>query len=259
MKNGLPLTDSESGFNSNQPWKDRDPRFYYNFIYDGVKAIKTALDPVKAADWTYANLYTGGSYRVTQNSPNVTGYLMKKFITLGCNDFDKDADNYGNNLCIMLTWLRLADVYIMYAEAAAQGYASPTGKDSRINVTAVDAINKIRARAGVDPVNSKYLGSLDVFMSEVRRERAVELAFEGHRFNDLRRWLLLTKAPYNVKTSQEFDRFGAFDDKDPVNNQVRNFREEVLWERKLDSKHYWLPIKNDDVYLYEGFPQNPGW
>ena len=45
-------------------------------------------------------------------------------------------------------------------------------------------------------------------MDEVRRERAVELAFEGHRFNDLRRWLLLDKAPYNIKTSQEFVRAG---------------------------------------------------
>jgi len=259
MRNGLPLTDSESGFNKDQPWKDRDPRFYYNFIYDGMKAIKVALDPEKTELWTYANLYTGGSYRVTQNSPNVTGYLLKKFITLGCNDFDKDADNYGNNLCIMLTWLRLADIYIMYAEAAAQGYATPTGKDSRIALTAVDAINRIRARAGVAPVHSKYLGSLDAFMGEVRRERAVELAYEGHRFTDLRRWLLLTESPYTIKTSQEFDRFGTFDDTEPTNNQVRNFREEVLWERKFDSKHYWLPIKNDDVYLYEGFSQNPGW
>ena len=43
-------------------------------------------------------------------------------------------------------------------------------------------------------------------MDEIRRERAVELMFEGHRFNDLQRWLLLTEAPYTIKTSQEFDR-----------------------------------------------------
>ena len=47
-------------------------------------------------------------------------------------------------------------------------------------------------------------------MDEVRRERAVELAFEGHRFNDLRRWKLLTVYPYNIKTMQKFDRVRAF-------------------------------------------------
>jgi hypothetical protein len=258
MKNGLPLNDPASGFNPNQPWKDRDPRFYSDFIYDGLKVISASLSPDQSALWTYANLYTGGSYRAVNTSPNVTGYCLRKFIPLSSNDFDKGGD-YGNNLNIMLTWLRLADVYIMYSEAAAEGYASPTGKDPSTAVTAADAINRIRDRAGVDHVNSKYLGSLDAFMGEVRRERAVELAFEGFRFNDLRRWLLLTKAPYTIKTSQEFDRNGTFNEDDPTVNQVRNFREAVVWERKLDSKHYWLPIKNDDVYLYPGFPQNPGW
>ena len=257
MANGLPLNDANSGFDRTHPWKGRDPRFYSNFVFDGMKVVSTKLDDAKTALWTYANLYTGGSYRTTAN-PCETGYCLRKFITLGCNGWDKDADNYSNALMIMLTWVRLADVYLMYAEAAAEGYQSATGKDSRISLTAVDAINKIRDRAGAGHVDSKFLGSLTSFMSEVRRERAVELAFEGHRFNDLRRWLLLDKYPYNVKTSQEFSRV-TFDADKPAENQVANFREEVLLERKFDSKHYWLPIKTKDVSLYEGFPQNPGW
>ena len=176
-----------------------------------------------------------------------------------CNFFDKVSDAFADNFTIMLTWMRLADVYLMYAEAAAQGYESPTGRDPRIQLTAVDAINKIRARAGVAPVHSYYLGSLDRFMEEVRRERAVELAYESHRFNDLRRWLLLAEKPYTIKTRQEFDRAGTFDPNNPKENQVSAFREEILWERQFDSKHYWLPIKDGDVYLYEGFKQNPGW
>lgn len=258
MQNGLPLNDPESQFSTTRPWKDRDPRFYYNFIYDGVKVVDATLAPDEEKKWRYANLFTDGSFR-TCGSPNQTGYCMKKFIMPGCNNFDKIADAFGNNFCIMLSWLRLADVYLMYAEAAAQGYASATGKDGRIALTAVDAVNKIRARAGVDPVHSKYTGSLDAFMSELRRERAVELAFESHRFNDLRRWLLFTEEPYTIKTRQEFDRAGTFDPENTKENQVTGFREEILWKREYDSKHYWLPIKDDDVYLYEGFQQNPGW
>ena len=265
MQNGLPLTDPASGFSATQPWKGRDPRFYYNFVYDGVKVVQgtiTGSNPEdianKEAAFRYANLYTNGSYR-TMVSPCETGYCMKKYIMVGCNGFDKVSDAYGDNFTIELSWLRLADVYLMYAESAAEGYASPTGKDPSINVTAVDAINTIRRRAGVDDVNAKFLGSLDSFMGELRRERAVELAFEGQRFNDLRRWLLFTEAPYTIKTRQEFDRYGTFDPENPQENQVSGFREEVLWERHFEAKHYWLPIKDDDVYLYPGFQQNPGW
>ena len=81
-----------------------------------------------------------------------------------------------------------------------------------------DAINTLRKRAGVGPVGGgepgdekgtlcpEYISNSQKFMDEVRRERAVELSFEGFRFNDLQRWLLLTEEPYTIKTSQEFER-----------------------------------------------------
>lgn len=118
----------------------------------------------------------------------------------------------------------------------------------------------IRERAGVEDVAASYTTDLEKFMGEVRRERAVELAYEGHRFNDLRRWKLLTEYPYNIKTKQLFDRAEAFDPKaEPKERKVINFREEVVTERKLTSKHYWLPFKTSDVTMYPEFNQNPGW
>jgi hypothetical protein len=94
-------------------------------------------------------------------------------------------------------------------------------------------------------------------------ERAVELAFEGHRYNDLRRWLLLDKAPYNKKTAVYFDRAADQTDaeryENPKNNHVLNLREEVLFTRQLSDMHYWFPFPRKDVQMYEGFKQNPGW
>jgi hypothetical protein len=87
----------------------------------------------------------------------------------------------------------------------------------------------------------------------------VELAFEGHRFNDLRRWLLLTESPYTLKKSVVFDRAGTFNTVDPSQNRVVNMKENVLLERKFTSKHYWLPLKVRDVNMYPEFYQNPGW
>ena len=148
----------------------------------------------------------------------------------------------------------------MYAESAAQGYGAATGKSGKFSKTAADAINTVRDRAGIGHLNTKYTSSLEGFMGELRRERAVELSFEAHRFNDLRRWLLLTEYPYNTKTRQRFDRATQLDPAvDPKENGVKNFKEEVLVTRNLSSKHYWLPLKTDDVSLYPEFGQNPGW
>ena len=251
MKNGLPLDDPESGFDKTHPWKDRDPRFYHDIVYDGVKVVEGAIEPDANR---YANLYTGGTYRDDINESR-TGYLLYKFIPMIANNYDMGSTY--NKLYIDVPYLRLADCYLMYAEAcAAVGGATAKAKCS---LTALDAVNKIRERAGVAGVAAKFTGNKDKFMDEVRRERAVELAFEGHRFNDLRRWLLLDKAPYNIKTSQEFVRAGEFDPKNPQNTEVSGFKEKTILTRHFTSKHWWMPLKKKDTSIYPEMFQNPGW
>ena len=251
MKNGLPLDDPESGFDKTHPWKDRDPRFYHDIVYDGVKVVEGAIEPDANR---YANLYTGGTYRDDINESR-TGYLLYKFIPMIANNYDMGSTY--NKLYIDVPYLRLADCYLMYAEAcAAVGGATASAKCS---LTALDAVNKIRERAGVAGVAAKFTGNKDKFMDEVRRERAVELAFEGHRFNDLRRWLLLDKAPYNIKTSQEFVRAGEFDPKNPQNTEVSGFKEKTILTRHFTSKHWWMPLKKKDTSIYPEMFQNPGW
>lgn len=259
MANGMPLDDEDSGFDETHPWKDRDPRFYHDIVYDGVQVVSGTITNPEDEQWRYANLHTGGNYVNDPRTTSRTGYLNYKFIPLGANIWD-NTYGYSYSAHLHLSWLRLADVYLMYAEAAAQGYQSPQGKASNFSKNAVEALNRIRERAGVDPVADKYTSSLEGFMSELRRERAVELAFEGHRFNDLRRWLLLTEYPYNIKTRQEFDRAEPLDtNADPKENAVMNWDEEVITTRNLTNKHYWLPIKTEDVSMYPEFHQNPGW
>ena len=268
MANGLPLDDPDSGFDKTHPWKGRDPRFYHDIRYDGCKLElggNTEADPYR-----YAPLYTGGALR-SDTEGSRSGYLNYKFVRDDFNKWDKQgADNWGANNHMLIPYMRLADVYLMYAESACNGYGTPSGKSAKFSKTAVQAVNTIRERAGVAPVNGKYLGSLEDFMSEVRRERAVELSFEGHRFTDLRRWMLIDKYPYNIKTSQEFTRSGnvagidkdssvGINKNDPTQNAVVGFSEKVVVERPLTSKHYWLPLKVKDVSMYPEFYQNPGW
>lgn len=126
-------------------------------------------------------------------------------------------------------------------------------------MTALDAVNKIRGNVGVPGIASRFTGSNDTFLPELYRERAVELAFEGHRFFDLRRWLLLTNPTYMVKTALEFDRTSNFNYNKPSEARVANLREEVIVQRNLDDRHYWLPLPTKDVNIYPEFNQNPGW
>jgi hypothetical protein len=158
--------------------------------------------------------------------------------------------------------MRLGDVYLMYAEACAAMGGATTASSTYTVLTAENAINRLRDRSGVGHVAAKLTSDSKKFMDEVRRERAVELAFEGFRFNDLQRWLLLTEYPYTVKTSQEFSRVendAFYTTNDPKDARIANWSEAVLLTRPLGTKHYWLPMKVKDVALYPGFNQNPGW
>jgi len=261
MKSGLPIkditqSDAESGYNAEYPWKDRDPRFYKDIIFDGAKVVQGNMSASEEKNRN-ANLYTGGSYRDTRTGSQ-TGYVLRKFIPLTSNKYDQ-AYSYGTNLHIYVPYMRLADVYLMYAESAMMGANSATGKADNYGKTAVEAINVVRDRAGVGHVDSKFLGSAASLLPELRRERAVELSFEGHRFNDLRRWLLLTESPYTLKKAVSFDRAGTFNNQDPSQNRVVNIQENIILERKFTSKHYWLPLKVRDVNMYPEFYQNPGW
>lgn len=264
MANGLPITDptkkdAESGYDPEYPWKGRDPRFYNDIIFDGVKcALNTKGDMTENRQ--YASLYNNGLYR-TSNGPKgvLTGYMNSKFTSKLMNDYD----GFKDNNTFVLSFMRLADVYLLYAEATAEGYGSPQSTASGYTLSAADAVNKIRDRAGVGHVAAKFLGSTDSFMSELRRERAVELAFEGHRFIDLRRWMLLLDRPYTLKMAVQFDRANDVSSSvlyaHPENGHVLNLQETVLFERHLDVKHYWFPFLKSDVQIYKDFKQNPGW
>ena len=263
MANGLPLDDPESGFDPTHPFKDRDPRFYHDIMFDGFKFLNTTPGN-DDKPFQYLEMFTGGNMVPTGDparsaNGSRTGYFCQKLVPHQCNRYD-GMYNWGGALQTYLPYMRVADIYLMYAEAGAaiQGAAY---KNNKCQYTAAAAINVLRNRVGAGEVASKFLSDKNKFMDEVRRERACELAFEGFRWNDLQRWLLLTEYPYNVKTRQEFKRVGNYDftKNDPRDAEVTGWSETVIVERDYSLKHYLLPLKNDDIYLYSEYPQNPGW
>ncbi len=254
MANGLPIDDPNSGFDPTHPFLNRDPRFYHDIVFDGFKFVNKTLEEAKEK-YRYCSLYTGGAMRAVDNASR-TGYFIQKLVNHQNNIADRwyemNEKTHAN-----LTYMRLADIYLMYAEAcAAANYQSP-----KCSLSALDAINKIRQRCGCGEVGTDYQTGTKL-IDEIRRERAVELAFEGFRFNDLQRWLLLTEYPYNVKYSHEFDRLQDdewFKTNDPREAKVANFRHKDILTRNFGVKHYWFPFPESEVYLYPEFEQNPGW
>lgn len=258
MANGLPLNDPDSGFDPTHPFKNRDPRFYHDIMFDGFKFVNSTM-PADMEYLRYLALYTGGDMR-SDASASRTGYFIQKLVPHTCNKYD-GLYNWSGNLHVYLPYMRLGDIYLMYAEACA-AVGGATAKSTNFVKTAEDAMNTLRDRVGAGHVHAKFVADKNKFIDEVRRERAVELSFEGFRFNDLQRWLLLTEYPYNVKTSQEFDRVenaNYYKTNDPRNAQVANFREKVIVTRLFSAKHYWFPLKIRDISMYPEFKQNPGW
>ena len=260
MANGLPLDDPDSGFDPKHPFKNRDPRFYHDIVFDGFKYINMTI--AKEADdyqFKYIQMYTGSNLRSSASQGCRTGYYCQKLVPHQANKYD-GMYNWGGALQCDLPYMRLADLYLMYAEAGA-AVQGANYKSSKLDLTAVDAINVLRNRVDAGHVADKFVADQKKFMDEVRRERAVELAFEGFRWNDLQRWLLLTEYPYNIKTSQEFKRVGNYDftKNDPRDAEVTGWSEKRIVTRDFSEKHYLLPLKESDVYLYPEFGQNPGW
>ena len=260
MANGLPLDDPDSGFDPKHPFKNRDPRFYHDIVFDGFKFINMTI--AKEEDdyqFKYIQMYTGSNLRSSASQGCRTGYYCQKLVPHQANKYD-GMYNWGGALQCDLPYMRLADLYLMYAEAGA-AVQGANYKSSKLDLTAVDAINVLRNRVDAGHVADKFVADQKKFMDEVRRERAVELAFEGFRWNDLQRWLLLTEYPYNIKTSQEFKRVGNYDftKNDPRDAEVTGWSEKRIVTRDFSEKHYLLPLKESDVYLYPEFGQNPGW
>ena len=264
MANGLPITDPESGFDPTHPFRDRDPRFYHDIVFDGMRVATTEISEKDAErSQQYADFQTGSELR-NEELGSRTGYFCQKLNSKSNNKYDKMYD-WNGALEAYLPYMRLADLYLMYAEALVAA-----NKDFN---KAIAAINVLRNRVGAAEVAEKFTTSREVLMDEIRRERACELSFEGMRWNDLQRWLLLTDPRYNKKTSQEFTRVKAngkndngivvenawYRDNDPRDGEVKGWSEKVICERLLGIKHYWFPLPNKDIYLYPELSQNPGW
>jgi starch-binding outer membrane protein, SusD/RagB family len=228
MENGLPITNGASGYNPQNPYVDRDPRFYATILYNGAdyrgRQIETFLP--------------GGKDSPDGNEPwntSPTGYYLRKFLKESIT-----LEDWNNMGTASWRYFRYAEILLNYAEAQNEA----VGPDQSV----YDAVNAIRSRAGM-PALPAALSQAEM-RDRIRAERRVELAYEEHRYFDVRRWLIAEQVENEQAQGIRITKNGD----GSLTFQVK----EALGGKNFQQQHYWFPIPMDEINASNGaIDQNP--
>ncbi|RBL89139.1 RagB/SusD family nutrient uptake outer membrane protein [Chitinophaga flava] len=220
MTDGLPW-DKSPLYNAVQPYANRDPRFHASIIYDGTTWKGQVID-----------MQLGSVFNPTFGSPSLTGYMFRKFLNPGYVFYGNNT-NYQN--CVVL---RLAEIYLNYAECQLK-LGNPEEARKYVNL--------LRRRAQMPEIAAGQM-TWDAYV----RERTVELAFEGERRADIRRWdmgaTLLGTTIYGVGIETV--------------DGARQYTRTVVEKRTFEPKMYYFPIPLAQLQKYPAgkvLEQNQGW
>ena len=173
MSNGMAITDPGSGYNPQDPYSNREPRFYQSIVTDGSLFNGAPF---------YSRIGVGSPNELDVNERNDcsnTGYALRK----GVDTANLGGPNWGGATSTEnYYFFRYADVLLNYAEAKIES--------NQLDQSVYDAIDLIRTRSKVPTIEAVYGGGLSQskLREIVRRERRIELAFENKRYWDLIRW-----------------------------------------------------------------------
>lgn len=229
MSNGKSISDPSSGFDKDNPYENRDPRLRFSVFVKGSKLPDAKIYDPTPGSKTLDEV--GSTYLAT-----VLGFNIKKYV---------NADDLSNisNCGINIILIRYAEILLTYAEGKIES--------DQIDQSVYDAINSIRqGRIDVKlPAIASGL-SKNELRTIVRNERMVELAFEGLRLFDLRRWKTAeTEIPGFVEGMTYKNTSGAY-----VTIKLDGFL------KVFDaSKHYLWPIPKKEIDLNSNLKQNTGW
>jgi hypothetical protein len=233
---GLSINEAGSGYDEQNPYAGRDPRL-------------AATVAVNGDQWpTYSGAakletFQGGINGEPLTGATPTGYYLKKLcngaISLASNSKLKESRH---------TWLtfRMGEFYLNYAEAVFKYLGSADATSAEFPMSAREAASKTRQRAGM-PAFAEGLDAT-TFWTKLQNERFVELAFEGHRFWDVRRWKEADKFFKNIVEM----KLTKNDD-----GSITYKRQTVT--RQWSDKMYLFPIPQTELMKNPNLTQNPGW
>ena len=259
--------DWENKAHKSSPYQNRDPRFYASILYDGA-AWKPRTDDVKKRD-PFNQIQTG-QYEVinnlgnkviqfgldTRNSPiedwngSYTGYYYRKFV-------DADPAIIDQNTRQSIPWplFRYTEAVLNYVEACIE-----LGEESEAKLW----LNKIRYRAGMPAVKDE--GS--ALLARYRNERRIELAYEEHRYFDVRRWMIAPgtfgrkvttiKIEGKLKPGRSVSEY-KYDEANYNYTYTVNTLDPGIENRMWNDKMYFTSFHRDEMNRNTKLKQNPGY
>lgn len=231
--------------------QNREPRFYANLGFDGAvwfgngryKDIGTGTSETES--WILRGKANEVSGKVSSIRYNITGYYLKKY-----SNFETAGTTSLIPIRMTFPVIRLADLYLLYAEARNE-YSGP-------DADVYAYVDAVRARAGLDGVVQSWLDH-SVYQDKptkkegmreiIQRERMIELAFEGKRFWDLRRWQIADEVlnrpikGWNVRGTTAAEYYNV------ISLDIMEF----------STKEYLWPIKQQSLRTNPNLIQNPYW
>jgi len=217
------------------PYANRDPRL----------ALTVVLNNTTWADNQVVQTWEGGNSGLPKAGATKTGYYLKKYVDKTIS-FQPSGTTATRHVWVVF---RYAEVLLNYAEAMNEAFPTPTYKDATFTLSAVEAINLVRKRSGVSLIAIPTTINTTDFRTKVRNERMVELAFEDHRFWDIRRWMIGPQTTAIKRTKIV---------KDPTTS-VFTYSTYTTTDRIWDDKMYYYPIPLAEIYKNKNLTQNPGW
>ena len=214
---------------------DKDPRFGMTIACNGDKWPNTNPNPLET--------FIGGKNGLPLPYATPTGYYLKKYLDAS-TDISAESGSGGKRH----NWVifRLGEFYLNYAEAIYRYLGAAGATDNEFRMSACAAINKVRQRSDVQMPDFPDNISNTEFWERYKKERMVELAFEQHRFWDVRRW-----------KEGGFTKIGRMQitQKEDGNFLYERTNKSLVW----DDKMYFFPIPASEMRKNPNLSQNPGW
>ena len=216
-----------SGVSEEGPYVNRDPRLQWTVLTNNAAFKNRTVEA-----------WTGGRDGKGVTQATKTGYYLRKYV-------DENI-NLTLGQSSIHTWIiiRYAEILLNYAEAMNEAYGP--NADHGYGMTAMQAVNEIRRRVGMPVLPSSL--TQDGLRERIRNERRVELAFEGHRFWDVRRWMIAEEVLGSPVHGVEINKRGG----------TFQYKKVEVEDRAFDTKMYFYPIPQSEINI-TGWPQNPLW
>lgn len=238
--NGYSVTLGASGwecadpaFDPQHPYDGRDPRFARTVLADGATFKGITVD-----------VSTDGNDNVpVAQGGSATGYFLRKYIQENTS-FEPNRTATQRHQWILY---RYAETLLSYAEAMVNAFGSGDYRDGEFTLSALEALNQVRANAGMPDITDT---DKEALLSRIRNEWRVEFAFEDHRFWDVRRW--------KIGDATQRQLYGV--------HIVRRTNGEKVYTRTLYETRAWsermnlYPIPQRELFNNDNLnPQNAGW